>query len=182
MHEIRIDAICKVKKLEAAPFERTRLDFSTGWIGREFPIFRDASVCQRLTHGAPHRIVDEVHEIRRPSIDRNLIRALAGASAPQNWLVIPGQQPVTLPMNDPMGREQALKKLTSLLGPPLSTFDVLELPRQFGRALHNELLGLEERLQCSCMVVRFPTRKVGKLNGFEVDSWAGHGSSTDSLT
>src|SRR5690606_38408340 len=94
---------------------------------------------------------------------------------PQNWLVIAGQQPVTLPMNDPMGREQALKKLTSLLGPPLSTFDVLERPRQFGRALHNELLGLEERLQRSCMVVRFPTRKVGKLNGLEDDGWAGHG-------
>src|SRR5690606_23374666 len=142
---------CKVKKLEAAPFERTRLDLGTGWIGREFPIFRDASVCQRLTYGAPHRIVDQVHEIWRPSIDWNLIRALAGARALQNWLVITGQQPVTLAMNDPMGREQALKKLTSLLGPPLSTFNVLKLPRQFGRALHNELIGPEERLQRSCM-------------------------------
>src|SRR5690606_5336034 len=109
-------------------------------------------------------------------------RALAGARALQNWLVITGQQPVTLAMNDPMGREQALEKLTSLLGPPRSTFNALELARQCGRALHNELLGLEERLQRSCMVIGFPTRKVGKLNGFEVDSWAGHGSSTDSLT
>jgi hypothetical protein len=138
-------------------------------------------VRQSLSYSASQRIVDEVHEIRRTAVDWNVKGAVPGARAPQHWLIIAGQQPMALVVKHPVGREQALKKLTSLPGPPLSAFSVLELARQIGRAFRKELLGFQERSQRSRMIVAFPTGKIGKLNGLEDNRGAGHGSSNHML-
>ena len=185
VHEEHFHRVFEVQQLQPLAGQRPLLDLGARRKGR-FAGRRLAHVRQPVGLGGAVRLVDDVHEIGRPLVDRRLELAFRRARAFQHRLVVAGQQPLAAsaarrdaartasrrtPWPRPCWRPSAsCAARQATASSPAGTLHWRDrlVRRRLGRRLADGIARLEECLERSEMVVARPAGQIGERHALEL--------------